>query len=241
MTEESKIAKIEEFYGAIKGYQYKPNAEILYNIIHAKSRFELQDCHQSLYLDIKQFLTNYMMAASKADYGYDDIRLDKILNVAKCLDDVKQQKAILCIARRHMLVRGYEVDDISEEINRMDIKIAYEESKWFKLFSLVLSSNLWMLLASYLCYVITLSLVLLPAPFEWMGIFSSDMITYCDIGFLNHLANTLMLLCGSDDNMPKMTPNCLAGVVVYCLGVILFYFFFVNFIFKKLEDYLTIK
>lgn len=241
MTTEEQKARIQQLYDQIHGYQYKSNADILYNIIHAKSKFGLNDFHQSLYLDIKQFVTNYMNAANKADYGYDEILLEKIIKATKCLDDKNQQKAILCSTRRKYQIQGYEIDEITSEINGIDIKIACKERKYFKAFCLFAGSNLWILLISYFCYIIGLALVLLPAPYEWMGIFTIDLKNYSSCGFANHVANTVMLICGSDDAAPTIIPNCALGVVVYVLGILLFYFFFMNFILKKIDDLLTIK
>ena len=119
--------------------------------------------------------------------------------------------------------------------------MAWKDGKWFKGISLFLSSNFLMLILSYVFYLFLLSLVLLPAPFKWMELFSVKLKNYSNSNIVNHISNTLALVTGNDLISPSVIPLNFWGNLIYCIGLLLFYFFFVNFVFKKLEVYLLDK
>lgn len=241
MTEQEKRKALEDLYDSIQPYKHKHNVNILYEIIHVKSAFGMLDYRQSLYLDVKKFIQSYISSVAKEDYGYDCILVSKIEDAVSHLPDLNMQKSIFQVARRLYGINGYDLDDIAAAISKIDLKIAISRHRYFKALCLFLGSNLWTLLFTYLFYILVVGLMLLPAPFEWMSMFNVELKEYSCYPVCNHIINTLALITGNDALSPSFEPNGILGMVVYCLGILLFYFFFVNFIFKRIEDYISIK
>lgn len=90
MTANEKKQIIESQYDLLRAYQYKANSQILYNLIQAKSLFELPNYNRSLYLDAKKFVEAYIKAADNLDYGYDEILIDKLKASVKSLKEKQQ-------------------------------------------------------------------------------------------------------------------------------------------------------
>lgn len=239
MTEEIK-EYIDGQYSLLKRYKHNANKQILYNIIYAKHKYGIDDYKQSLYLDIKKFVQSYITAADNEDYGYDEIQLSKIEEVVKLLE-VKQRLSILCLVRRLFVMRGYDTDDLSFIITKTEISASFAAHSWFRGIRIWLGASLLRVTLVYLFYVIVLCLVLLPAPYRWMGLFEVTMNQYCSNFFFNHIANVLGLISGSDDISPTIIPANFVGMVVFSLSKLLFYLIFINYILKKMEEYLTVK
>lgn len=243
MTEREKKQYIEQQYNLLlQGCQCKDIYQILYNLIQAKVEFKMQDYKRSLYLDAKKFVEAYIKAAEMQDYGYDEVLLEKIKDVIKHLEP-KQRVSVLHAARRMMFTRGYEVDNILNEIRNQEAIIAWKGNFRQKLYSICLWMSIrWRaLLISYLVYMVLLNVVLLPAPFKWMELFVVEYKQYDDFFLWNHVINILALMTGNDALSPQITPIGFTGMIVYVIGVVLFYLIIGNFVLRKLEDYLTLK
>lgn len=241
MTQQDKEKVLDDLYNSLQAYKHKHNMNILYEIIHVKSAFCMLDHRQSLYLDVKKFIQSYVFSVAKEDYGYDCILVSKIEEAASHLSDLKMRKSVLQVARRIFSINGYETDDLTSAISKIDLKIALSNHRYLKALCLFLGSNLWTLLFTYLFYILVVGLMLLPAPFEWMSMFNVELKEYSCYPVCNHIINTLALITGNDALSPFLEPKGILGMIVYCLGIVLFYFFFVNFIFKRIEDYISIK
>lgn len=242
MTEDEKKQYIEQQYNLLRAYQYKDNYQILYNLIQAKVEFLLHNYKRSLYLDVKKFVEAYIKAAETQDYGYDEILLDKIKYVVKYLEP-QQSVSILHTARRLMYMRGYDVDDLLYEIRSIETNIAWKGNLKQKIYSICLwmSVRWWALSLSYLVYLIILNVILLPAPYKWMELFILEYKQYDDSFLWNHVINILALITGNNDLSPQIIPTGMIGMIVYIIGVILFYLIIGNFVLRKLQDYLTLK
>lgn len=242
MTREEQISYIEQQYNQLKAYQYKQNYQLLFNLIQAKVQFGMPNYKRSLYLDTKKFVEAYIKAAETQDYGYDEVLLDKIKEVVRLLEP-KQRISILHTARRLMYMRGYEVDNVVDEIRNQKINVAKDGNWKQKLYALCLwmSARWWALLLSYGAYIVILAVILLPAPFKWMELFELEYKSYDDIFLWNHILNTLALLTGNENLSPAITPTGFVGLGAYVIGVVLFYLIIGNFVLRKLEDYLTLK
>lgn len=231
---------LQNEYNKIERYKYKKNAEILFNIICVKNKFGKSDYYNSMYIDVKKFVLNYINAADKLDYGYDEIKLEKV-EKACCGLEKKEKLSVLYTTLRLLYMRGYELDDIQKIITDLKCSIAKEDKKYFLYLRLLLSSNIWWLLFAYLVYVLVVFIILLPAPFSFMEMYNIELKTYSSNSLYNHVMNTLATLTGNDNIAPVITPLGLGGMLNYCLGIILFYLLIVNFVLKKIEDYITLK
>lgn len=240
MTIEEKEQYIKEQYKSLRKDKHKHNYQILYNLIAAKVKFQLCDIQQSLYLDVKQFIECYITSADSQDYGYDEVLLVRIMDVVHHLEP-KQKVSIMYSTKRMFYIRGYEVENITEIINRIEMTVAWKEKHYRKAIRLWMCSSLTALLLTLLLYVIIISCVMLPAPLECMEIFEISLKDYTASPFWNHLMNSIAVLTGNDDISPSITPIGIKGVLVYSIGVLLFYLLIANYALKKIENYITIK
>lgn len=240
MTEEQQKIFINSQYNSLRKYKHNRNTNIYYNIIDAKTQFGLPDYHQSLYLDVKKYLHAYITAADSLDYGYDELRIDKIVTVIEHLEP-KRQLALLSQVRRMFYVRGYKQDVIYDRINRVDMIVSWQDRNYKRFLRLWLSASFYRLLLVYLCYIVLIGLILLPAPFKIMELFSVKFKSYSDITIINHIANTIAFITGNDKLSPSVEPVSSNGIILYAMGLVLFYLLFTNFILRKIEDYVTLK
>ncbi len=242
MTETEKIAYLESQYNQLKAYQYKKNYQILFNLIQAKMVLNMHNYKRSLYMDVKMFIENYIKASDKEDYGYDEILPQKIMEAVAGLE-VNQKLSILYTMRRMMVVRGYDTDSLQDEIRNLRIQSAWLGNCYQKCYAatLWLSSQWWTLFISYLVYIIIVMIVLLPAPLDSMQLFEIEYCDYSDNNVVNCIMNTFALLTGNDDISPNVKPINLLGLIVYIIGEILFYLIIGNFVYRKIEDYITQK
>ena len=122
MTDEQQESFLEEQYQSINDNCYKSNYQVLFNIIAAKECFGKLNFKQSIYIDAKQFVKNYIKSSEDEDYGYDDIKLDKIHKVAKILPS-KQRLSLLNTTRRYFVVSGYDTSQLSKMISLAEISV----------------------------------------------------------------------------------------------------------------------
>lgn len=240
MTIEEKEQYIKGQYKLLKKGKHKHNFQILYNLIAAKVKFQLCDIQQSLYLDVKQFIKYYIISADSQDYGYDEVLLERIMDVVRHLEP-KQKVSIMYSTKRMFYIRGYETEKITEIITRLEMKIAWNEKRFIKAIRLWMGSSITALLLTLLLYVIIISCVMLPAPLKCMVIFDISFKNYSISPLWNHLMNSMALLIGNEDISPSIIPIGIKGIIVYSIGILLFYLLIANYALKKIENYITIK
>jgi hypothetical protein len=240
MDEKQIKDMLESQYNLLKKYQYKENSQILFNLIRMKERTRMYSYRNTLYLDVKKFVDAYIRSVDTEDYGYDNIILKKIVEAVSVLD-IQQQKSVFLLARRLMIVRGYDVEELTYLIEELEHKVKWVEGKYGRAVVLWMSHRWWALLATYLGYAILLFLLLLPTPFSYPALFQIEYKTYSNIFLLNHGMNILCLMTGNDSISPAVIPLNVFGVVLYVLGILLYYLILVNFVQRKLSNYITLK
>lgn len=241
-----KVCEIEQYiesqYNQLKAYKYKANSQILYNLIQVKAKMGVPNYKQSLYLDVKKFTEAYIKASDKLDYGYDEILISKLLSSVSVLEG-SQQISILYNVRRMMWARGYDTDCLLYEIKKIERKIAWSGNARQKIYAVCLwiSATWWALIVSYFVYIILLGFVLLPAPLDCMQLFTIEFKPLNSNNVINHILNTLGLMTGNENISPKILPIGIMGMGYLIIGKILFYLIIANFIYRKLEEYITLK
>lgn len=233
---------IESQYNQLRAYKYKENSQILYNLIQVKAELGCPNYKRSLYLDVKKFTEAYIKATDNLDYGYDEILISKLLTSVSVLER-SQQISILYNVRRMMWMRGYDTDCLLYEIKKIERQMAWRGNWRQKIYAVCLwiSATWWALIASYIVYIILLGLVLLPAPLDCMQLFFIEFESLHSDNVINYILNTLGLISGNEDISPKILPIGIMGMAYYLIGKILFYLIIANFIYRKLEEYITLK
>ena len=226
-------------YKLLKRDDYKHNHQILYNLIKVKVNWQLFEIRQSLYLDVKQFIESYLISVDYQDYGYDNICFTKIMEVVDFLE-IKQRISIMYYTKRLFYIRGYDIEFIVDKINDFKIKVAWSEKSYLEYILLLIGSSFISLLITLLIFVVIISLIMTPAPFENMEIFKVELRKFSTSPLLNQLINSLTLLTGNENISPTIIPIGIKGIVVYYLGLISFYILIVNYVLKKIEKYITL-
>lgn len=153
MTEEQKKLRIQKEYDKINGEQCQNDCQILYNLIRMKVIFGLDNYSRPLYIDVKFFIKNYIKAVDDLDYGYDEIRDEKMFVVCKGLDN-NRKLSIYYYIRRICYKRGIEIAGLNNRIAILEYKTAWENKEYSKSIRLFISSNIWALLLAYVTYLL---------------------------------------------------------------------------------------
>ncbi len=228
---------LDEEYLSLKRYKHKQNAQILYNIIKFKAQYNMVNYHRSMYIDAKMFLKSYISAADNQDFGYDEINFAKIKNIIMLMP-IDKRLSLLYTTRRYYTINGYNTDTISKEICTQKIKYEWRKGKYLNCFLLKVGNDFCGLLLGFFIYAIITMLILLPAPYKQMAFFNVKFKVYSPHPILNYPLNALCLITGNSSISPSLVPNGIKGVIIYIIGVLFWYVLVINFLFKKIENYM---
>lgn len=200
-----------------------------------------------LYKDIKQWIILYLQNISEKSSGYDEINFCKLGKIIKCLTTCDQVK-ILKFTRR--LLSKDHVDE--ETINKLDNLLAKTEivslnsEKFFfkritKKIILYSSKDLTSLFVTCILLLICINIILLPAPYQFLEIYSIEYISYCENFYLNHFLNITAYMLDINEDDFVISTQCIIGVVLKIIGKILFYLIILNFLIKEVTKRLIYK
>lgn len=204
-----------------------------FTIIEIKRKFvDLQLVGQSLYLDVKLFINNYIRSKTDKDFGYDEFDRDKILQAINIVN-LRAQYLLLGHLERLLGSLGYDTNWIVIEKNERAYLLSFHEKKYFKAAMQFCKFHLW---ATLLCIIFIFAIwcvVLCPAPCKSLIFFELKQENYCENNVLNFIANVLSLFLGFS-NSAKL--YCVSVCGVFMLGI--FRLFYVvlcaNYLFKNL-------
>ena len=233
--------QIDSYYDSItENSTAREKAEKFYAIIGIKGKnTSLERYRQTLYIDVKQFVTQHLNSFDTEDYGYDIPNNDKLLEAIGVLPE-KEQLAMCRYASKLYENCGYETSFLDKRTNCLRIKIAYKEHRYLSGLLRLSAHNLWTLLGSYLLFLVVVYVVLLPAPYDWMGILQIKLHDFGLGPFKNQLMNVLALVTNGD-YAPKIIPYGLRGMSLVIFGKVLFYLLIGNFVVKKLSDFFSFE
>ena len=190
----------------------------------------------SIYIDLKEFIRYYIMAADMKESGYDlidvnmvDTKLNK-LNVSEKSTLLKQFKRELS---KHEYIEKAEECDLFIDRNRMKYYLENKSSlNILKYFGLLSASSFPNLILTILILIVVTNIVFLPAPFRFMETIKVDTLDLSDISLMNHLANTLSILFDLDNKM-EVVPINLLGVLLLGFLKLLFVTIIINYFWKR--------
>lgn len=219
----------------------KESVDILYNLIFLKNRLGRSNEN---YTDIKQFLNYYVDYIKIANYGYDNFNYNKIETLLNLISPAEQitllQYSISTIARE------FPENDREWFIKRKhqaEIKNIISLGLWqyfFKAFFLYVGLSLKRLFCTLLIFIVLISLMLLPSPKDCFICFSISYEHYSDYFLINHFLNVLSLFVDLENDF-KITPLNWWALILLIIGKISFILLFVNFIYIKISDKISLK
>lgn len=210
------------------------NVQILTLIIDIKREYpNVVNSKNSLYLDVKRFISAYLRSKRIKDYGYEDYDLNIIKGYIMESDFNDEQKVKLLIYTRYILSSlSYEYNWINKLIKVSNFKLAAKKHK-LKCILLASSWNTWTLLLSVLLIFSIECIMLLPAPVEWMAVCTITSVKYTDYNFINHVLNVISLHFDCIDNSANIEFSSW-GIIGLVLWNLLYIIVCVNFLFKNL-------
>ena len=100
-----------------------------FTIIEIKRKFvDLQLVGQSLYLDVKLFINNYIRSKIDKDFGYDEFDRDKVLQAINIVN-LRAQYLLLGHLERLLGSLGYDTNWIVIEKNERAYLLSFRECK----------------------------------------------------------------------------------------------------------------
>lgn len=234
--------KIDEYYKLSNNEKTtaRTKEESLYAIIGIKIKnSDLARHGQPLYLDVKHFITEYLRSYETEDYGYDIPNNEKLIKAIESLPQ-KEQLVLCRFASNLYEGRGYETRFLESKIDRLRMRIAWDSHHYLSWLLRLSALNVGTLLISYVLFLAVVYVILLPAPFEWMGVLDVVPHDFRAKPFMDGLLNALALATGGD-YAPSVTPCGLCGMLLIILGNISFYLLIGNFIVKKLSDFFSFE
>lgn len=179
-------------------------ASLLYAVIQIKKENpDLQNIGKSLYLDVKQFVEEYIGCAKRgdADFGYDQIDVQKISDAIDSLALGSERSNLMKIAIDEL--SGFSFLREQEELHASYMKRRIRESLadhsvtgCLKGFALLSVSNIWtVLLVLALVFGVEYALTL-PLADEQHAFFIIEHDNYSDNMYFNHLVTYFASVLG---------------------------------------------
>lgn len=193
----------------------------------------VQNSKNSLYLDIKHFVSAYLRNKRNKDFGYEDYNKNLLINLIQSSSlSLEKQYRLLAYLKYILETLSYETDWLSNIMFEKKLGLAKETNK-IKYCLLLSSRNSWTILCSiFLLYIIE-CLILLPAPLSCMEWYTFQKVPISSNVFINHLVNVLTLHFGCVGNSAKISFTTL-GLLFFVLWNVAYIVIGVNFLFKNL-------
>lgn len=232
-TKDFLCSQYAEFYS---NSSREKKVQILSVIIDTKKDSHSQDIvnvKNSLYLDLKRFISLYLRSKRRKDFGYEDYNKELLLEYIKCpLLTTEQQFRLLSYTQYLLESLSYEASWLNIHFRRLQLKLAKEKHK-VKYLLLLSSRNVWTMFLSILILYAIECFILLPAPFQFMGWYSFQKEPISSNSFINHLVNVLSLHFSCVVNSAKVSFTAPGMFALVCWNF-LYIVIGGNFLFKNL-------
>lgn len=246
---------LKEQYSILKdNSDVKVKTNTVYNICYVKVDNKEFLCHErSLYSDIKEFIKLYIENLDNYDFGYDQLNVEK-LNIINLLAP-KERIAMIKYSERLAHSHGYEIEWLQKQIpiakraicadrflhpksHKLSlIEFIFNILQWIRL---LVTRNLFSLILTLILFFISISVFLLPAPFEWMEFFSIDYYDYNKDFITNHILNIANYLIGINSDDTSVRPMNVGGFIFFTTFKLLFFVVIVDFIIKNILKRISI-
>ncbi|WP_271855975.1 hypothetical protein [Patiriisocius marinus] len=212
--------------------------EMLFMIIQLKSlNKDLIQYKRPLYLDVKEFISSYIISVERKDFGYDQLNISKLIQVIEYVDDVQEKSALSIFVIRHLNTNSLEdeLSDFNIYYNTVKTQFLKSQSKFsfkLKLLSHLCSYNIKTIMIIGLFGFILAYIIFLPAQFEIFEIFKINYKDYSHHYYWNHFLNIVSSLLDLEETK-IIQPINTAGVILLSFLKLTYITFIVNFLYQK--------
>lgn len=222
-------------------------ASLYYSIIQIKNAQPLtSDIRNSIYLDVKHFIRLYIQSIDNRDLGYDIISIDKIKKAINFCANTDERYQLSLLAYRLLKTKGFEEESknsktfVNETKTRLLCSRPYSFGKYFRIILHLSTYNLLSIIASILVIVIFSAIIFLPAPYKSWETFKITYHNYSEIFSLNHFVNIISNLFAVENDF-KVETNSILGILTLIAIKLFYIIFIVNYLYKKVIDFLNSK
>lgn len=226
-------------YSKIDSNDGKAYHHILFTIVNIKSEnIHFINYKYPLYVEIKNFINEYINSVENRNYGYDMIRIDKISRAIECTSIYREQYELSLYAARLLQINGFEAEivELKPKVDKYKTKVLKLNTSVtgrIRLFSHLCSYNLFTVFLILLFVFFISNLIFLPAPTESMTLFHINYMDYASNFYLNHVLNIFSLAIGLQSEQIVVPLNGW-GVIVYALLKCAYILLIVNYLYQKL-------
>lgn len=240
LTVEQLKASLDNAYQTLSTQNVREYADACYSIIGIKgSNSSVVGYKRTLYVDVKDFITHYMMQSDFEDYGYDipnEARLKHALGYLQ----PNEQLSLFRYLRVQYNRRGFDASIWDKSINEIGMRVAWDQHRYISALLKLSALNIWTLILSYLIFIFVVFLVLHDAPISWLGVLDVTLHNFSDVPSVNYFMNALAIASGEDYGQSVIPVNA-AGMLLIIFGKAVFYILIANFVMKKLSDYFSFE
>lgn len=171
-------------------------AERINNIIQLKLHSSIPQLVDTLYVDVKNFISFYIQSLREKQYNYDEFNEAHIINLINQFSIEKQCNLILFTLRE---IKNASIPEKAIEfeklLHRQEFLCAWKKRSLKNILNIIIKASLYntyticgaLILCFLFCYFIYL-----PAPDGWPVIFNLNYLKVSDNFIFNHSCNILM-------------------------------------------------
>lgn len=204
-----------------------------FNIVQLKIDSNDESIKKDLFLEIRNLINYSVGSIDESYHGYYSLTVDntkKILSKISYLA-LQEQIALLEYFMRKLKLAGYyiEAEKLEKELNYRELKLLISPFKLKEINKLIIAFttlNIFTLCLSLILIYIIYSVLLLPAPIDWMELFHIDYNQYSSNVFLNHFANTILDFCQIESDFKVMPMNLFGVCAIVFIKITIFVLIF---------------
>lgn len=232
---------LNKAYEAISENDTNKNYEACFSIIQIKKEnIELLNHQQSIYLDIKHFIDNYIISASFRDFGYDNLDLNKIYFAINSENSIEAKYELINHTTRKLKL--YYYDDLAEEIKLKKLKLKLELilkkkriTKYFEALLILTSFNLLSIFISLFILLLVILALMQNAFIEKFELYEFTYESFSKNDLLNQLLNVMAKPIGLAENFKIKSLNEISIILLILLKS-LYLLIVSNYLYVKIKE-----
>lgn len=211
-----------------------------------KDNEELLYYNQSIYQDIKRFITGQVITIEKRDYGYDVLNIQKIIKSITYLSKLEEQYALFHYTYRILKNNQFEKEAelVISKMKRIKLKLILEKEnskiKYIKFLWFLISYSWVAALIMIFSLFTTFYFITFPVMKDDYLAFIIKETHYIDCYPINHLYNIIAYLLGMS-NSDFLTPINWKGISILLFSKALYITYITGFLYKTITDQLKLN
>lgn len=232
---------LEHSYSGLEDKLVQQKSEIYYSILQIKKEnIEYKDVFQSIYIDVKCFVINYINSVEQKDFGYDFIDINKIINSIEVEDSANARFELYSFAIR--LLKSMNHDELVEPLLKRRILSNFDLTisgkgvfNKIKALFIISTYNFFSIFMSLLLISLIGLLLEQDSMINCLGIFEFRYESFSNVKLLNQFLNIVAKPLGLAENF-KIIPLNVFAVILLIIFKCLYLAIVVNFMFSKIKD-----